>query len=126
MNMKRKFRFEDLEIWQEAISIADKLFDIADVLEGQKKYKWAEQLHGAGLSISNIIAEGSASSSKKDFSNFLNMAKRSAFENANMLYLFGRRRLITEQNCDSLRDELDVLCRKISNFQKWLSRHTIV
>ena len=28
-----KFRFEDLEIWQMAIEIADELFDIADHLE---------------------------------------------------------------------------------------------
>ena len=28
-----KFRFEDLKIWQLAISIADELFDIADELE---------------------------------------------------------------------------------------------
>lgn len=32
-----KFRFQDLNIWQKAITIADDLFDIADELE-QKNY----------------------------------------------------------------------------------------
>ena len=47
-----KFRFHDLEIWQMAIEIADELFDIADTLD-------KKQLRGAGMSMSNNIAEGS-------------------------------------------------------------------
>jgi hypothetical protein len=57
----RLFRFEDLEIWKKAIEIGDKLFDIADDLEKMKLYRFAEQARGAGLSMSNNIAEGSGS-----------------------------------------------------------------
>ena len=38
-----KFRFQDLKIWQLAISISDELFDIADELEKQKKIERAKQ-----------------------------------------------------------------------------------
>jgi hypothetical protein len=48
-----KFRFQDLRIWQLAIEIADQLFDIADALERKRLYKFAEQLRGAGMSMSN-------------------------------------------------------------------------
>ena len=48
-----KFRFQDLKIWQLAIQIADELFDIADELEQKKLYRFAEQLRGAGMSMSN-------------------------------------------------------------------------
>ena len=48
-----KFRFQDLEIWQMAIEIADELFDIADLLDKRRLYRFAEQLRGAGMSISN-------------------------------------------------------------------------
>jgi len=82
-----KFRFQDLKIWQLAISISDELFDIADELERKKKYRFAEQLRGSGMSMSNNIAEGSGSSSKKEFIQFLNIARRSTFENANILIL---------------------------------------
>ena len=58
-----RFRFQDLEIWQMAIDIAEKLFDIADMLEDKKLYRFAEQLRGAGMSMSNNIAEGSGSNS---------------------------------------------------------------
>ena len=63
----RKFRFQDLEIWQMAIEIADDLFDIADRLDKKRLYRFAEQLRGAGMSMSNNISEGSDSSSKKEF-----------------------------------------------------------
>jgi hypothetical protein len=60
-----KFRFEDLEIWRVACLIGDELDDISNRLENQKRWRYAEQLRGAALSISNNIAEGSGSSSKR-------------------------------------------------------------
>jgi four helix bundle protein len=117
-----KFRFQDLEIWEEAIEIGNILFDIADKLEGKKLFRFAEQLRGAGMSISNNIAEGSGSHSKAEFRNFLNIAKRSTFENANIIILLNKRNLVTETEMNGLLDRLDVLCRKISSFQKTLAR----
>jgi len=116
-----KFRFQDLKIWQLAIEIADELFNLADVLEQKRLYRFAEQLRGAGMSMSNNIAEGSGSSSKKEFKQFLNMARRSTFENANILILLKRRDLITEEYLSNLLDKLDHLCRQITNFQSSIS-----
>ncbi len=62
-----KFRFQDLKIWQLAIEIADELFDLADVLDQKRLYHFAEQLRGSGMSMPNNIAEGSGSSSNKEF-----------------------------------------------------------
>ena len=39
-----KFRFQDFEIWQLSIKIADELFGIADSLEERRLYRFAEQL----------------------------------------------------------------------------------
>ncbi len=115
-----KFRFQDLKIWQLAIEIADALFDIADELEKKKLFRFAEQLRGSGMSMSNNIAEGSGSHSKKEFRNFLNIARRSTFENANILILLGRRNLIRSNQMDENLHNLDKLCRQITNFIKSL------
>lgn len=115
-----KFRFQDLKIWQLAIQIADELFDIADKLEHKRLYRFAEQLRGAGMSMSNNISEGSGSTSKKEFIQFLNIARRSTFENANILILLEMRKLISTETLDKLLDHLDHLCRQITNFQKSL------
>lgn len=118
--MKSKFRFQDLEIWKLAIEIADELFDIADEIEQKHLFRFAEQLRGAGMSMSNNIAEGSGSEWKKEFKNFLNIARRSAFENANILILLNRRKLIADDMVEKLLDKLDKECRMITNFKKTL------
>ena len=72
------------------------------------------------MSMSNNIAEGSGCSSKKEFIQFLNIARRSTFENANILILLRMRELISEKSLEKLLDDLDRLCRQITNFQKTL------
>lgn len=72
------------------------------------------------MSMSNNIAEGSGSSSNKEFKQFLNIDRRSTFENANILILLNMRGLIAREILERLLDRLDHLCRKITNFQKTL------
>ena len=112
-----KFRFQDLKIWQLAIQIADELFDIAEDLDKKRFYRFAEQLRGAGMSAPNNIAEGSGSSFKKEFIQFLNIARRSTYENANILILVEKRGLLSARYLVELLDKLDHLCRQITNFQ---------
>ncbi|MBE9572794.1 MAG: four helix bundle protein [Proteobacteria bacterium] len=121
--MKGKlFRFQDLDIWKKAIKIGDNLLDIADELEKKKLYRFAEQIRGASLSISNNVAEGSGSLSKKEFSQFLNFARRSTFENANMAIVFERRGLINSQTRDDLLDDLEQECKMITGFIRSLKK----
>ncbi|HOW09093.1 MAG TPA: four helix bundle protein [Bacteroidales bacterium] len=114
------FRFEQLDIWKESIEVSDKLFDFAEEADKKKYFKFAEQLRGAGLSISNNIAEGSGSFSDKEFSSFLNIARRSVFECVNILFIFERRNIITAIDKNSMRIKLFSLSKKITAFRKSL------
>ena len=115
-----KFRFEDMDIWKRAVAIGNRLLDIADDLESRKLYRFADQLRGASLSVSNNIAEGSGSSSKKEFAQFLNIAKRSCFEDANMLIVFEQRGLIDSARKEELVGLLSEECKMIQGFRKAL------
>ena len=115
-----RFRFQDFKIWQSAIEIADELFDIADELERMKLYRFADQIRGAGMSMSNNIAEGSGSDSKKEFARFLNIARRSTFENANVVLILERRGLLSKDGANKLLDDLEILCRQITSFRNTL------
>ncbi len=117
---RAKFRFVDLEIWRDSIEVAERLFDLSDGLEAKRLYRFAEQLRGSGMSMSNNITEGSGSFSKREFSNFLNIARRSTFENANILLVLEKRELLEAEVVTEILDRLDHLCRKITNFQKSL------
>lgn len=115
-----KFRFQDLIVWELSVDIADGLFDIADTLERKKLHRFAEQLRGAGMSMANKIAEGAGSSSKKEFKQFLNGARRSTFENANILLLLHKRQLVEDELSADLLTKLNILSRQITSFQKTL------
>jgi len=114
------FRFQDLEVWQRAADLAIRLGDVADQLEELRRYRYAEQLRAAALSISNNIAEGSGSNSKDDFRKFLNYARRSAFECANMLLIFQRQQLTHPENNQQLLIELSRVSRMITGLGRSL------
>jgi len=116
------FRFEKLQIWQKAVEVARKLFRVADILEGKRLFRFAEQIRGAGLSMPNNIAEGSGSTSQREFLQFLNIARRSTFENASMIMIFAKDGLISEDQKDEIARELNELCRMIIAFSKTLKR----
>jgi four helix bundle protein len=120
MPIIRKFRFEDLEIWKLSVEIGDQLYDIADFLEDKKLFRFAEQLRGAGLSISNNIAEGLGSTSNKEFDQFLNYACRSVYECANIIIILQRRNYIQEELQTEIFNKLDEVSRKIMSFRKVL------
>jgi len=115
-----KFRFENLSIWQRAVEVARKLFRSAESLEEKRLFKFAEQVRSAGLSMPNNIAEGSGSTSQKEFIQFLNIARRSTFENASMILVFAKDGLILEDTKEDILKELDELCRMITAFSRSL------
>lgn len=117
------FRFEALDIWKKAIEITDTLLDVAEELEKRKLFRFADQLRGAALSMSNNIAERSGSNSSKEFNLFLNIARRSAFENANMLILFERRGYISHELKMTVLGKLDEFCRMTTSLIARINRN---
>lgn len=118
--MRPHFRFQDLVIWQMAVEVAVKFHRVAERLDKRRLYRYAEQLRGAGLSLSNNIAEGAGSSHKQEFMQFLNIARRSLFENASMLLVFEKLGLVDSKQVDELLADCDRLSRKITNFARSL------
>jgi four helix bundle protein len=114
------WRFEDLQIWNSACDLAVDFHSIASGLDRRRLYRYAEQLRAAGLSLPNNIAEGSGSTHKQEFIQFLNIARRSLFEDASMLLVFERLELLKESETDQLLWDCDTLSRGITNFSRSL------
>jgi len=111
-----KFRFEDLEIWREAISIAMIFFDIADELEQKKLFRFADQCRGVGMSVPNNISESTGTHMKGEQHQLLRYAKRECYEGANILVILELRSLITHQLKENVFNRLDILCRRIQSY----------
>jgi four helix bundle protein len=115
-----QFRFQELEIWKRAADFSSSFFQLADQLDKQRFFRFAEQLRAAVLSITNNIAERSGSVSRIDFANFLNMARRSTFEVANILFLLNRSRYVSETDFNKMIGELEEESRTIFAFMRTL------
>lgn len=72
------------------------------------------------MSVCNNISEGSGSFSNVEFRNYLNIARRSVFENANILIILNRKKLLSDIVLNSLLEQLDLLSRKITSFRNSL------
>lgn len=72
------------------------------------------------LTLATRRREGSGSVSDTDFANFLNIARRSVFEVANMLILFMREKYLMSTESETLLPELAEQSRMILAFRKTL------
>lgn len=120
MSSGKLFRFEDMEIWKRAMSIACTLFRISEKLDQRRYYRFAEQLRAAALSISNNISEGSGSGSARDFAHFLNISRRSVFETANMTMVFCEMGIIEKGSRDAILRELEEEAKMLTAFIRTL------
>lgn len=114
------FRFEKLEVWKDAMALGNDIYKIAEEAEKLRKYRFAEQLYAAVMSISNNIAEGSGAPSNKEFARYLAIARSSIFEVVNILFVFEKQGIIPEQKRDELYSKLLILSKKLSAFRKSL------
>ncbi|MCC0178075.1 four helix bundle protein [Waterburya agarophytonicola K14] len=87
-NKQKSRTFEDLQVWQEAIALAQKIYQItreSEDLSGDRSL--VDQLRRASVSISANVSEGFERQrhSKKEYLRFLSIAKGSAGEVRSLL-----------------------------------------
>jgi four helix bundle protein len=114
------FRFEKLEIWKESLNYGKEIYLITSTFPKAEAFGLTSQIQRAALSISSNIAEGSGSSSKKDFAHFLDIAIKSTAETASQLLFAENLDYIEEKNVQLLYDKAEVLIKRIQAFKKAL------
>ena len=76
--------FTDLIVWQKSRVLFS---DIYAFMKDSKEFFLRDQILRATLSISNNIAEGFGRYSKKEYTQFLNIARGSVYEVESMLFI---------------------------------------
>ena len=100
--------FEDLRVWQEAMALAEQVYELCGQLPKEEKYALANQMKRASVSIPSNIAEGSDRNGTKELIQFLYIARGSLAELQTQLMLSVRLKLVS--GCD---EQLQ-LSRKLS------------
>jgi four helix bundle protein len=85
-------RFEELPVWQEAIKLVDKVYDMTESEEWKGSRSMRDQIERAALSVSNNIAEGFERGTTNELLMFIYIARGSAGEVRSMLCFIERRK----------------------------------
>ena len=118
--MAKILRFEDMEIWKEAIKIGVDIYKLTSRDKLERDFSSKDQLRRAAISISNNIAEGFEYNNNKMFLKFLSYAKASAGELRSNLFVLKEAQLVSETDNDKLRESLLSVSKNISGFMKYL------
>ncbi len=99
-----KFAFEDLEVWQKSVEFATKVIDLTEKIEKSRKhYRLIEQLEAASTSIALNIAEGKGRYSKKEFIQFLYIARGSLYETITLLIICNKNKWIDNHSLEEMK-----------------------
>ena len=111
-----RFAFEDLEVWQKSVDFANKVISFAEEIKTDRKhYRLIEQLEAASTSVALNIAEGKGRYSKKEFVQFLYIARGSLNETITLLIIFHQRGWISEESLDESKDLGDHIGKMLSS-----------
>ena len=113
-------QFEDLPVWKRADELNARLLPLVSVARRRRDFRFAEQLRGAGLSVTNNIAEGFERGSIPEFIHFLRIAKGSAGEVRSMLHMAIREKMLPDEDLRIIRDLALEVSRHLAQFVKYL------
>lgn len=114
--------FEELPVWMRADALLEALRPLIDEAKLRRDFRFAEQLRGASLSITNNIAEGFERKSVKEFLHHLSIAKGSAGEVRSMLHVARREKQLPDDEIDALIIMVRDVSRQLGQFMKYLQR----
>lgn len=113
--------FEDLHIWQKAIEFAKEIYILTERKGLKTDFGLKGQMRDAAVSISTNIAEGFERRSRKEYLNFLNIAKASAGESRSLLYVASEVGYIEKDETEEMLGNARFLSGSISNHMKAIS-----
>jgi len=79
--------FRDLLVWQKAMRLAGEAYRLGKLLPKAEEYRLTSQLLRAAASVPSNIAEGHARGTRKDYANFVCIARGSLAETETILLL---------------------------------------
>lgn len=103
--MTAQFKFEKLIIWQRAMELTNKIFQVTKRFPEDEIYNLTSQIRRASDSIALNISEGSIGQSIPEYKRFISYSIRSLAEVVTCLHLAKRRSYLSEETFDELYNE---------------------
>ena len=113
-------KFEDLEVWKASMSITKDIYELSKNGEFGRDFGLRDQIRRAVVSISSNIVEGFEKNNNNEFIRFLKIAKGSAGETRNQLYIAQILEYITKIQQEELDEKLMLISSQIGKFISYL------
>jgi len=104
-------RLEDLEIWNEGISLVEKIYTVTQKFLKEEIYGLSSQLRRAVVSIPSNIAEGFARFHNREYKQFLYIALGSCAETKTQIIIASRLGYIGNIEKDSLLKNIEQISK---------------
>lgn len=111
------FNFEKLLVYQKSLDFIDGVYDITDKFPQNERFNLTDQYRRAATSIALNIGEGSGGTDK-EFNSFLRISKRSMKECVVCTTIAYRRKYITLEEENLMRNRLVELAKMNSGLSK--------
>ncbi len=118
--MAKVEKFEDLQIWQDARILCQKIFILCTQTELKQDFGLKNQIRNSSGSVMHNIAEGFERGGNTEFIQFLGYSKGSAGETRSQFYRLLDANYIGQNEFEELKTEAEKLSKQISNFIKYL------
>ena len=90
----------ELIVWQKAMELAVETYRLPSKFPASENYRLVSQITRAVASVPANIAEGNARGTKRDYANFLAIARGSLMETETLLMLAIRLKYITQEQAE--------------------------
>lgn len=108
------FRFEKLNVWQEARKFTGEVYKITKNFPKEERFGLTDQLRRAAVSIALNIAEGSDRKSDIEFRRYLRMAITSCEEVVTALYISLDQNYLNKKDFDILYEDANRLVARMN------------
>ena len=123
-NSEEHSQYKDLLVWQKSLAFANEVIDLIDNIQTPRKhYRLFEQIESAATSIPMNIAEGKGRNSRKEFMQFLYIARGSLYETTTLLEIFKLRGWINEEYFIELELKSIEIAKMINGLIRTLARN---
>ena len=117
--------FEDLPVWQKARKVCQRVHQLKLNTDLGKDFKLYNQINGASGSIMDNIAEGFERDGKKEFRQFLGIAKASCGEVQSQCWRIKDRGYMNQVEFESLREACQEIGKQLSGFISYLNKSEV-
>jgi four helix bundle protein len=117
-----KTKFEDLEIYNLSEKLADEVWGMVIKWDHFPKSTLGVQLVNSADGVGSNIAEGSGKGSFIDFRRYMRISRGSLYETKHWLRRSNTRKLMSQEEIDTIKPLIDELLPRINAFINYLNK----